>query len=99
MLRLTICISIAFIFLLLFAPLSNAAIQNKSNVRHLNHTQPVHNHSFHNGKRLFLVPPPPPYVPSSLPDYRYQGHLPYGYFRSGAAVKVFKPNKYLTYYF
>lgn len=51
-----------------------------------------------NGKRLFLVPPPPPYVPSLLPELsynRYYGYSLYG--KSGSGPRLFKPNKYVTY--
>ncbi len=54
--------------------------------------------------KFYLVPPPPPYVPSMLPELsRYRGYGQYyssfSINRSGTSPATYKPNKYLTYYF
>jgi hypothetical protein len=95
MLRSAMSFSIVFLCLL-SARISFAATQNSVS-KHSIHTQSKRVHS---GRRLFLVPPPPPYVPSLLPELtyaRYYGHSPYGYSHLNTSPKLFKPNKYLTY--
>jgi len=54
--------------------------------------------------KCYLVPPPPPYVPSMLPElsrYRGYGQAYYSYANSQSSnlPEPYKPNKYLTYYF
>jgi hypothetical protein len=51
--------------------------------------------------KLYLVPPPPPYVPSMLPELsRYRGYQSYysnSTSKAGSSPILYKPNKYLTY--
>ena len=64
------------------------------------HIQTTRSHIVHNSKRMFLVPPPPPYVPTLLPELtysRYYGHSPYGNSHISTSPRLFKPNKYVTY--
>ena len=97
--RLSISFSIASLIFLSLASKSLAASQSNTTVKHSIHTQSAHIHPSYNSKCLFLVPPPPPYVPALLPELtysRYYGHSPYT--RVSNSPKIFKPNKYLTYY-
>lgn len=53
----------------------------------------------HINNKYCLVPPPPPYVPSMLPELRYQAawrNSAYSNSQIGSA-QTYKPNKYLTY--
>jgi hypothetical protein len=96
--RLLIVFSMAFLVLMLIAPMAFASTQKKSAARP--HTQSARGRSHHNVRRLVLIPPPPPYVPSLLPELtysRYYGRSPYNNSRAGNSPRLFKPNKYLTY--
>jgi hypothetical protein len=93
MLRLAISFSTVLFLSLLLAQMSLAAAPSKGATRA--HTQSIRNHLLHNGRRLFLVPPPPPYVPSLLPELTYSRY--YGYSHASNSPRLFKPNKYLTY--
>lgn len=94
MLRGAIFYSIACLLLAFSAATAWAATPIKNTGHNI---QTAHSRAVHNSKRMFLVPPPPPYVPTLLPELtysRYYGHSPYG---KSNSPRLFKPNKYLTY--
>ncbi len=96
--RLVTPLAVVFILIALIAPRASATAHGK-NTNH-SHRSSTHSRSYRNSKGAFLVPPPPPYVPTLLPELtysRYYGHSPYGSSNTSASPKLFKPNKYLTY--
>ena len=61
----------------IFSSSAGFAIEKSKSTAHKNS---VHKNVVHTSKRLFLVPPPPAYVPSFLPELtysRYYGHYHY----------------------
>jgi len=96
--RLASLFSVLSILVAITAPMACAATHNKSTGQ--SHRSSTHSRYYRHAKGTFLVPPPPPYVPTLLPELtysRYYGHSPYGSSNTSTSPRLFKPNKYLTY--